>query len=150
MNRSTLDLLVCPTCHSRLQVENESGGEKIEQAILACSGCARSYPIESGIPRFLDPHQLTGPDLRAARSYDRLAPFYGLFSRLALMPFGGERKARSQILDKLNLRGGLLLEVSIGNGANLPYLFSRPGIHSPVFHFPGVAAAGCIHADALP
>ena len=34
-----------------------------------------------------------------------------------------ERKARKAVLDRLELSGGRLLEVSIGTGANLPFLF---------------------------
>jgi ubiquinone/menaquinone biosynthesis C-methylase UbiE len=36
---------------------------------------------------------------------------------------GGERKARTEILHRLELNNGRLLEVSVGSGGNLPYLF---------------------------
>ncbi len=36
---------------------------------------------------------------------------------------GGERKARTEILHRLELNNGRVLEVSIGSGGNLPYLF---------------------------
>jgi ubiquinone/menaquinone biosynthesis C-methylase UbiE len=76
-----------------------------------------------GIAHFIDPGRLEGPNRRFARYYDRLAPFYSAFSKLALLPFGGERAARMEILDRLELNGGRILEVAIGNGVNLPYLF---------------------------
>jgi uncharacterized protein YbaR (Trm112 family) len=35
------DDVVCPVCHARL---------RFEEARVVCSGCARIYPIEDGIP----------------------------------------------------------------------------------------------------
>jgi ubiquinone/menaquinone biosynthesis C-methylase UbiE len=72
---------------------------------------------------FIKAQELEGPNQHYERSYNRLAPFYTLFSKLAMLPFGGERKARGEILQHLDLNGGRTLEVSIGNGVNLPYLF---------------------------
>jgi ubiquinone/menaquinone biosynthesis C-methylase UbiE len=48
---------------------------------------------------------------------------YPLFTKLGFLSFGGERKARKAVLDQLDLKGGRLLEVSIGTGGNLPFLF---------------------------
>jgi ubiquinone/menaquinone biosynthesis C-methylase UbiE len=47
---------------------------------------------------------------------------YPLFTKMGFLGFGGERKARKAVLDRLELSGGRLLEVSIGTGGNLPFL----------------------------
>jgi len=125
---STFEYLICPRCHASLSLQVECGEETVETGVLICSRCERSYPIRNGVAHFIDPQELEGPNRRFARSYDRLSPFYSLFSRVALLPFGGERKARKEILDRLDLAGGRTLEVSIGTGVNLPYLFESPGV----------------------
>ena len=126
MRRETLDILCCPHCQAELSLRDEWGDGTVDEGMLVCSRCAASFPIRAGIPRFIDAQQLEGPNRRFAGSYDRLAPFYSLFSKVALMPFGGERRARGEILSRLALNGGRILEVSIGSGVNLPYLFATP------------------------
>ena len=51
-----------------------------------------------------------------------------LFTKVAFLPMGGERKARKEILGRLELNCGRALEVSIGPGVNLPYLFESPEV----------------------
>lgn len=44
ISAEVLALLACPVCHGELfQVES----------LIACSGCARKYPIQDGIPVLL-------------------------------------------------------------------------------------------------
>jgi len=118
MDQSLLDLICCPVCHSALSLSTE-----VESEYLQCSNCERKYPIQNGIVHFIDPGELEGSNQKFARSYDRFAPFYTLFSKFAFLPFGGERKARREILDHLDLSGKRILEVSVGNGVNLPYIY---------------------------
>jgi len=99
------------------------GDGLVENGDLHCLTCDRSYPINNGIVRFIDPQELTGPNQHFERYYNRLAPFYSIFTKLAFLPFGGERKAREEILEHLGVDRGRTLEVSIGNGVNLPYLY---------------------------
>jgi ubiquinone/menaquinone biosynthesis C-methylase UbiE/uncharacterized protein YbaR (Trm112 family) len=50
-----LQYLACPACHSELeitQVANETNGQ-IENGLLYCRGCQRTYPIVRFIPRFV-------------------------------------------------------------------------------------------------
>ena len=122
MRNDTLALLCCPTCKAKLYRKAPHQGEYLTDGDLLCSACDRSYPIRDGIVHFIDSQDLQGPNQRYERFYNRLAPFYSLFSKFALLPFGGERKARQEILNHLDTGGERLLEVSIGNGVNLPYL----------------------------
>lgn len=123
MKTSTLEIICCPTCHSTLSLNTKDEIENVESGDLFCSTCDRKYPIQNGIVHFIQPDELEGSNQHFERYYNRLAPFYTLFSKFALLPFGGERKARQEILDRLEIAGGRILEVSIGNGVNLPYLF---------------------------
>ena len=123
MKRSTLELLCCPGCHSAISLRNGSGDGPIDEGSLFCSNCERSYPIRNGIPHFMEPEDLEGPNRRFARGYDWFSRLYPLVTKLGFLGFGGERKARKEVLDRLELNGGRILEVSIGTGSNLPYLF---------------------------
>ena len=128
MKQSTLELLCCPTCKSTLSLHAEDEQGFISDGDLHCVACERRYPIKGGIVRFIDPQELTGPNRRFERSYNRLAPFYSIFTKLSFLPFGGERKARQEILSRMHGHDGRTLEVSIGNGVNLPYLYAAPHV----------------------
>ncbi len=41
LTQQTLDLLVCPVCHSRLTLNGQA---------IDCTGCRRRYPIIDGLP----------------------------------------------------------------------------------------------------
>lgn len=128
MKRSTLELLCCPSCQGDLSLRHERGDKIVDEGSLFCSHCELSFLISNAIPRFIDLQQLEGLDRRFARFYDWFSHLYALFTKVAFIPFGGDRKARKQILDRLELKGGRILEVSIGSGANLPYLFESPTV----------------------
>ena len=128
MKRSTLELLCCPSCHGALSLRDEDGDGFVDEGALLCSHCQRSFRVKNGVAHFIDPQEREDLDRRFARFYDWFSPFYALFTKAAFFPFGGERKARKEILDRLDSNRARLLEVSIGSGVNLPYLFESPGM----------------------
>ncbi len=60
MKPELMEILVCPVCKGKLEleVENEDEGEIIT-GCLSCVTCNLSYPINDGIPNML-PSELRG------------------------------------------------------------------------------------------
>ena len=54
MKLAALEVFVCPACHGelRLQAVTQHGREIVEGS-LTCAGCASTYPIVRGVPRFV-------------------------------------------------------------------------------------------------
>jgi SAM-dependent methyltransferase len=104
----------CPACAAALQPAVEGG--------LACTGCRRSYPVHDGLLDMLV--ALEGNNRVAADFYNGpLWPRFRFWEWLTFLCNGGERRARRQILRHLpRLSGTRLLEVAIGDGANLPLI----------------------------
>jgi ubiquinone/menaquinone biosynthesis C-methylase UbiE/uncharacterized protein YbaR (Trm112 family) len=141
MKRNSLDLLACPACHAPLTLHDGTAGP-LESGRLRCERCQKDYPIEQGIPHFVQPEQLTGLNRRFSRMYDLYSWGYRAFSKIAFAYIGmREEIGRREITDRLEPRGspgsstgrgGRVLEISIGPGVNLPYLVNRPDV-SEVF-----------------
>lgn len=128
MKRSTLSLLACPLCHGFLE-SADAGDKPLQSGSLTCFRCSKVYHIVDGIPHFIQPEQLTGFNRRFARMYDWFAWGYRPFMKIAFAFIGmDEEAARREITDRLDPRGGRVLEVSIGPGNNLPYLMKRPDV----------------------
>ena len=126
MKRSTLELLCCPNCQVTLSLLDDRGDGIVDEGNLLCQHCERSFLIRNGIAHFISPQELEGLNRRFARFYNWFSHFDAIFNKLFFLPMGGERKARKVILDRLDLNSGRTLEVSIGSGDNLPYLFESP------------------------
>lgn len=123
MKRASLEFLCCPGCKGTLSPRDECGGATLHEGSLVCPHCDLVFPVRDGIVHFISSKELDSLSRRFAHFYDLLSGVYPLFAKAALIPFGGERRARKEILDRLELNGGRVLEVSIGTGVNLPYLF---------------------------
>jgi len=119
MKRSTLELMCCPECHGAISWSGAPDAGVVDEGDLLCSKCERSYPITDGIPRFISMEELGGLNLRFARFYRWYSRFEPFISRLS-------RSGMKEVLDRLELDGGRILEVAIGTGGNLPYLFRSP------------------------
>ena len=128
MKRSSLDLLACPACHAPLTLHDGTTGP-LENGRLHCERCQKDYPIEQGIPHFVQPEQLTDLNRRFSRMYDWFSWGYRAFSKIAFAFIGmDEERGRREITDRLEPHGGRVLEISIGPGVNLPYLINRPDV----------------------
>ena len=56
MKRELMDILVCPVCKGRLELDVEAeGGEEIITGSLYCTKCGVTYPIVDTIPNLLPP-----------------------------------------------------------------------------------------------
>jgi uncharacterized protein YbaR (Trm112 family)/ubiquinone/menaquinone biosynthesis C-methylase UbiE len=55
MQPTLLDILRCPACLARLELEGGStDGRAVREGALRCAGCGRAFPVEAGMPRLLD------------------------------------------------------------------------------------------------
>lgn len=127
MKQSAQDVICCPSCRGELALLEQGVGEEVLTGTLFCSHCQREFPIEQSIPHFIRAEELDGLNRRFSRLYDCFSYVYAPVVKLALaLLMGSERKARMEILERLELTGGRFLEVSIGPGVNLPYLYEAP------------------------
>jgi uncharacterized protein YbaR (Trm112 family) len=128
MKRTSLEVLSCPHCHGELNYIGASEAS-IRSGFLACPRCKLEFKVIDGIHHFIEPENLTGFNRRFARMYDRFSWGYRLGSRAGITLIGmNEETARREITDRLQFRGGKVLEVSIGPGLNLPYLVNRSDV----------------------
>lgn len=115
-----IEVLACPTCCSSLTSVGQG---------LHCGQCDHTYPVVDGIPHFIEQRQLEGLNQRFSLLYDWFSWGYRAFSKVAFAYIGmSEEQARREITDRLDPRGGRILEVSIGPGVNLPYLIGRADV----------------------
>lgn len=63
MKLRLLEFLCCPVCEGTLAATSYRGDDEIEEGLLTCGGCGRTYPIINAIPRML-PDPLVGMVLK--------------------------------------------------------------------------------------
>lgn len=125
MQRSSVGILACPECHGLLR-DPKSTENGIQSGSLRCTKCDQKYPVINGIAHFIEPSELTGLNRRFSRLYDWFSWIYPLYSKAAFTLMGmSEEQGRRDIIDRLDPKGGKVLEVSIGPGSNLPYIFGN-------------------------
>lgn len=122
--RPALDVLACPACHGPLILTSPPPGDGYR-----CQICQKDYPVVDGIPHFIQPEELVGMNKAFAGMYDWASWGYRAFSKVAFAYIGmAEEEGRREVTDRLEPKGGRVLEVSIGPGVNLPYLVGRPDV----------------------
>lgn len=124
LRREALDVFACPECRGALKVVSlqAEGG-------YLCPNCQKVYPIMDGIPHFIETQVLSGLNKDFSQLYDWFSWGYRAFSKVAFAYIGmTEERARREVTDRLDPKGGCLLEVSIGPGVNLPYLVGRADV----------------------
>lgn len=115
-------LLACPSCRGPVH-----WADALEE--WRCPACPRSFPVRDGIVHVIDAQDLGPLDRRFAHLYDWFSWIYPAFTRSGFAMIGmSEGQGRRQVLDRLDPRGGRVLEVSIGPGSNLPFLLARPDV----------------------
>jgi ubiquinone/menaquinone biosynthesis C-methylase UbiE len=107
------DLLQCVDCDGRLEAAEEA---------VVCAGCGRRYPIRDGLLDALG--TLAGNNQVAADFYNGPQwKKFRIWEWLSFLINGGERRARGHVLKHLPpLSGTRLLEVAVGDGANVSLL----------------------------
>lgn len=54
MTRDNIEWFRCVSCNaSNWQLSGDTGNSEVVEGVLACRGCGASYPVRSGIPRFV-------------------------------------------------------------------------------------------------
>lgn len=111
MKERLLHYLACPECSGELHLEaTRREGIEIMEGALSCGGCARSYAIHRGVPRFAEDVSELEKDTAAAFGYE-----WNKYSELA-------DRYRQQFLDWLRpvdadfFRGKAVLEGGCGKG----------------------------------
>lgn len=113
MTRTLLRVLCCPTCRGdlRLAADATPDAPSIESGELRCDGCAGTWPIVRGVPRFVARDAYVG-----SFSYE-----WNRWNRVQLDRPDGDRESEETFAEKTGLRpadvqGRVVLDVGCGAG----------------------------------
>jgi ubiquinone/menaquinone biosynthesis C-methylase UbiE len=123
METSNSPFICCPTCKHELchpiqePVEEKTGG------IVQCLFCDKEYQTRDGFIQFIKDEDVFRSSRREEIIRNIYARFYKPLTRLMFIPCGGERRARLEVLENLEITlDSLVLETGIGIGDNISYL----------------------------
>jgi SAM-dependent methyltransferase/uncharacterized protein YbaR (Trm112 family) len=120
-----LQWICCPGCKSDLALTVTDGNAtSVTEGTLACTGCAETYPIVRGVPRFVKHDGYVG-----TFSYE-----WQKWGRVQFDPANGRKESEETFTEKTgfveqDLRGKLVLDVGCGAGRFLE-IASRWGARS--------------------
>lgn len=129
METSSINLICCPRCNRKLNIQvpclQVNGLEKC----LYCSHCQVLFPVVNGLPAFVSKEEQISYGKRMDFMRALYAAFYTPLTDSFFNLFcGGAAASRREVINRLEIPvGGLVLETGIGTGDNLPYLRSLNG-----------------------
>lgn len=124
MRAETLAILCSPLGRASLELANNTSEDGGARQFLVNREHGLKFPIQEGIPIFVDPREITGLNSRFRGIYDSWAPFYDLLSRVGLYVLGvSEHRLRSEFIGKLEIKDGdRVLSTSVGTGTDLAFV----------------------------
>ena len=71
MKETLLNHLACPSCAGAINLTsiNERAGAEIIDGELSCAGCARSFRVRGGVPRFVEPETIEREKAHTAENF---------------------------------------------------------------------------------
>lgn len=97
--------------------------DKNSANLVSKSGKSAYKVNKIGIAEFLKESDISGSNEKSTQFYNSFSPFYELGQKCYYAFFGGEKKARNDYLQFLDIKAGdTVLEVSVGTAANIKYL----------------------------
>jgi ubiquinone/menaquinone biosynthesis C-methylase UbiE/uncharacterized protein YbaR (Trm112 family) len=123
--------LACPRCHGKLSYRGKRSREgRVEEGEIACGGCLRAWPVRDGLAHLYDEEKVRGLDRWMRFAYDSFGRLHDPAVRYLLPVLQLEGVSRDSYMRRLELRGLRkagsrplrILEVGIGDGANLPLI----------------------------
>ncbi|NCF67683.1 MAG: methyltransferase domain-containing protein [Chloroflexi bacterium] len=124
LSAETVSLLRHPQTREPLRYETNTTQSGCFQEWLLANESGERFPIEDGIPIFVQPDDIVGLNKKYRIFYQLSAPLYDFFVRLYGYLWGGsEALWRQEFLRELEIKeGDRVLEVSVGTGGNLRLL----------------------------
>jgi ubiquinone/menaquinone biosynthesis C-methylase UbiE len=124
MKPETVKILCSPITKEPLKLVSEPGPKGRLNQVLISTKSGERFPIQGGIPIFLDKANVSGWNQKFQKFYDATASYYSFVIRTYFrLKSGSEAKARWEYLKELEIdKDSKVLEVSIGTGDNLSFL----------------------------
>ena len=124
LSAETVALLRHPQTREPLRYEATVSKDGRFQEWLVADESAERFPIEDGIPIFVQPDDIVGLNKKYRTFYQLSAPLYDFFVRLYSYLWGGSEVLwRQEFLRELEINeGDRVLEISVGTGGNLRFM----------------------------